>query len=296
MIINNEIAVDLCDNATIELTNNYFKKHLQNAKTILNGDVFSKLEITNTIISHIYLGCATCSNMLKFININKFTESIKIIKSEGYKPVFVFPNIAERNFNLFKDTVSLLVDLQVEECVVNDYGALYFINNKHMDLKKIFGRQFFKNFRDPRKDFSLIDLNLSELVSPCIATLENKKLFVNMSINNIEIDWLINGIDLAFLNDFIISIYYPLCLVSCGNLCEYASYKKDKCEKFGINYCNYQCSDLVGIVENPSYMGEIVKISNAIYHYPKERLSLTGKQNIRFVLSSQYYKFFEGLI
>ena len=238
-------------------------------------------------IKRAYIGSEFCSYFLRLFQ--KKIDGIVCDLINHFKNItIVFPNILESDFNIFKEIVGQISNINViDEIVINDFGTLKYLCEKEVKKKIVLGRLFTKNPRDPRVDLWNYDpiKEKSVLVDLVQNTPAYKELMEKHNIMRIETDYINQTYVRKLPTDILISVHYPYTYITSGNVCAVGSVHKSKNEKFKIkNKCFFDCTNYFSIVNNESLINPVINIGNSYFYEDTNDVFINDdNSNIRIV-------------
>lgn len=203
-------------------------------------EVFSYFEKNeDTIIERIYVGSSFCSQY--FLHFSGYKELFQYCKSRQIHVTITVPVISEKDLENGKKKISCLYkegEEIVDEFTVNDIGMLYYIQNNYNKNINL-GRLFFKDPRDCR-----IPSYINSTVAPAMLSYLGNLQYHATHVTGIELDSISKQLNLTQVEykNISISIHAPLCYMTTGNICKFASihYQPDK--KYRPNmHCQMEC-------------------------------------------------------
>ncbi len=129
-----DIILNMCGIEFLEAIPNYYDLVEKNSKHNLCG---------------IRIGAETCSRQLHFIKNEQITKIIDQYITKDIPVYFVFPNIAECDFERAAEIAEICHVNNISGFVVNDFGMMLHIKEKYKE-QVILGRTFDKRLRDIR--------------------------------------------------------------------------------------------------------------------------------------------------
>ena len=213
----------------------------------------------------VYLGSYFCGQLFLMSDWNRIIEKSKQMFQHATLCVPVF---SEQDLDVAKRLTTTLISNSgnyIDEVSVNDFGMAQYLRESDPDLKIHFGRLLFKYPRDIR---------LARYEEESFALQHDD--FVNYlqryDLAGFEIDQISKNISFSELNDdkgFCLSMHAPLCYMTTGNICKYASINKPLHLKFRPNLkCEKECSRVVEsyhVPENPEK--PLYRLGRTIYFY-----------------------------
>ncbi len=249
-------------------------RHCLNLCEILNKQVLERDFIhilLDSSYEQVYFGSYFCSQY--FLEMNFYKAFISYIKSKAIGLTLVVPVFSEKDLcdaKIIFDEIISYEDYYIREVTVNDIGMLYYIRNNYDNIKVNMGRLFFKYPRDFRV------LEFSQNITTSI---EVDNIAGNELCNGIfEIDECSDGIELVASKDKI-GIHYPLCYMTTGNICKFASVHVAIEKKFRPNCkCHRECQRIVECYRSTSNTDtfNVYRIGRTVYFERKKR-SLSEK-------------------
>ena len=167
------------------------------------------------------------------------------------------------------------------EVVVNDWGALQYVREKHPCLPVSLGRLLNKGFKDPR----LPDAGTMERVSEEAADLLNRCTFdfarfqeemVRLKVSRLERDLLPYGTPRLEIPEGLgVSVYFPFGYVTMGRVCWLATFEHTGTRKFSLaKGCPRTCRDMSLRLKDAQRNLLLYQEGNAIFSlYPPSLLA-----------------------
>lgn len=219
---------------------------------ISDKDVCHCIDDGKTSLSYdtIYLGSEFCWDKLD-VGVN-WSRLIGFCHKKGCKAYFVFPILPERYVDLFRELLVKLNKCGIDGVVANDFGVLYYINQRIPSLPIVIGRLMVKFSRD------YVDSHLTnsfrfpqEIIKVCY------------DFNCIRIDADYGLLSEEQRNDIDIKIGIHSVSYLTSSMC--CDYKFDEKTKFAnINtICKRNCLKEVVVVPN----SPLIKLGNALLYY-----------------------------
>lgn len=241
-------------------------------------DFFSQLPNTEVgTCERIYVGSYFCSQY--FLKRNMWDCIIPVANKLQLPVTIVVPVVSERDISEAKTLIQKLLNdypAIIDEITVNDYGMYRFLLS-HYTIKINIGRLFFKDPRDFR-----IPEHTRQDVLPAFFTCQ---VFSPLSdrLGCYEIDLTNNTVVIP--DGISVGVHQPLCCVTSGFICKYASIHKSIQMKFRPNCrCSAECSHITehyytGLCTSKDGM---YRIGRAVYSYsaPTPKTSLPPTRNI----------------
>ncbi len=205
----------------------------ENAKKIFYSMVEGKK------YDRIYFGSYFCSRY--FLNINFYKSFVKRLKEEKISATLVIPVFTENDLNSAKQIIDDIVLCEcgyIDEITVNDEGMLNYVKKMYKGIRVNIGRLLFKEARDVR---------VTEYDRQTHVIGNSTSFIADNTDGVIEIDEV--GSEIVFCDDNLIAkktgVHYPLCFVTTGNICKYASIHLDIEKKFRPNSkCRLECQKI----------------------------------------------------
>lgn len=205
-------------------------------------DILEQVIKTNdmdTKIERIYIGSYFCGNYFLHIKL----EDIKTLLShykDKIRVTLVIPMFSQHHLEQGKRKLSYILENSknvIDEITVNDYGMLSYIRNTY-DIKINLGRLFMKDYRDPR-----YGEYFQQVLKPKIFTNYLAELCRKYGIEGMEFDPTHQVIDFSKApKNISIGIHTPLCYLTTGQICEFASIPKKTELKYRPNTsCQKEC-------------------------------------------------------
>lgn len=214
-------------------------------------------------VKRIYIGSYFCAQYFLHMDDRLIDDIVTFAKNKGIYLTLVIPIIPQKDLNnvLKKiENYSEYFEDCMDEITVNDYGMLIYIH-ENFDVKLNMGRLFMKDYRDPRHP------NYFETtLKPKIFTKYLIRLIEQFQIDGMEFDLTHETINFENKPRGIrIGIHTPLCYMTMGQICEYASINKEVEMKFRPNQsCMKECEETI-IQYDLQDNREWVRIGRAVY-------------------------------
>lgn len=255
---------------------------LLNRQDFENGTFDMLLQMLNiTKPGRLYIGSYFCSQY--FINMDFLAKLKQLFKAHSYALTLVIPVVSEKDLSIAKDLTSQIIkELPVDEVTVNDVGMLSTIHNNypiHINL----GRLFFKDEREIR-----VSSFFQKIVRP--ANLDLLKTYAECyRIKYAELDSISSSLAVQIDSDIKIALHEPLCYMTTGNVCKYASINKEFTQKFRPNAsCSLECKYVYEIYTPNTFDYTLYRIGRTIYFETKRPQIINGCVD-RYI----YFPFFE---
>lgn len=261
-------CINLCDILTIkDFQDKNFEKLLLN----LSGKRFERLFIGSYFCSQYFLNMGFLSYLKHYLN------------DHFYRLTLVIPIISEKDLVAVKRKIDyMLFELPIDEITVNDVGMLSALKSNH-DVRLNLGRLFFKDERDIR-----LQSLCKHMLHP--AEFDRLKEYEHRySIKYAELDPTRSYLDLSNNTEIKFAIHMPLCYMTTGNICKYASINKRVTEKFRPNtVCSNECQEVYEIYTPEKQEYALYRIGRTIYFVSDLPKAING-QFSRLI----YFPFFE---
>ncbi len=214
-------CLNLCDLLYPSVVNNYSINEL-----------IRKADLENDPI-RIYLGSSFCSQYFKHLG---YFLRDDFIKSTSLPITLTVPIFSQKDLKTGKNLVLKLLSYEaIDEITVNDIGMFDFLKNS-TDKKINLGRLFFKDTRDVR----IPEYNNQK---KRISLLDNLDFY--KGISGIEFDLITQNLEIEPLEKITVSVHTPYTYQTTGNICKFASIKKEVSQKFRPNSnCTMECKHL----------------------------------------------------
>lgn len=193
-------------------------------------------------LERIYIGSNFCSQY--FLNFKGWEFVLTYCRKMQLSVTLVVPVFSEKDLKSGKARIHEILTVAgdiIDEVTVNDIGMLSYVH-ENFEKKINLGRLFFKDPRDSRvPDYS------KRVVTPYLINNLNHEFWKQFDIHGIELDQVSGKIDLSGLNCFDLNIAFhsPLCYMTAGNVCKYASIHKRPEYKFRPNVkCGMECQHI----------------------------------------------------
>jgi hypothetical protein len=181
------------------------------------------------------------------------------------------------------------------EVVVNDWGALEYVRERHPSLRVSLGRLLNKGFKDPRLQdagaFSRMSEEAADLLNRCTFDFTGfQEEMIRRRVNRLERDLLPHGTPRWKTPDRLeTSVYFPFGYVTMGRVCWLASFRGKATKKFSLgDTCPRSCRELSLQLSDPQRNLTLFQEGNAIfYRYPASLLASclawATRSGLRFV-------------
>lgn len=190
----------------------------------------------------IYAGSSFCSQY--FLHIAEWEWLTAECRRRNWKLTLTLPVFSEKDLDGAKERIRGILcegaDV-IDEVTVNDPGMLIWIK-ENTSLKKNLGRLFFKDPRDVR----IRGYDQSE-TTPALLQKGAYRMLTEEEIHGVELDWTSSCLNLGgcSLDGIRVGIHGPLCYMSTGNICKYASLHRKMEQKFRPNSgCSMECAGI----------------------------------------------------
>lgn len=227
-------------------------------KQVLENDFIHIL--LGTSYEQVYFGSYFCSQY--FLEMTFCKAFISYIKTKAIGLTLVIPIFSENDLydaKMMIDKILTYEDHYIREVTVNDIGMLYYIRNHYKNIKVNMGRLFFKYPRD----FRVLEFT--------------KNITASIDVNIAAGSELCNGIfEIDETNDALelvtskvkTGIHYPLCYMTTGNICKFASIHVPLEKKFRPNSkCHKECQRIIECYRENSNYGtcNVYRIGRTVY-------------------------------
>jgi hypothetical protein len=186
----------------------------------------------------VYFGNEFCE--LRTPGQREFEESCEAVLEAGFPMTFVTPPLTDQGMRRFRERLTELQRWSPEsEVVVNDWGALWLMNEEFQSLTPVLGRLMSKLLRDPRVTPRCGDPGVSPealgALQKCSLNISAyRSLLISYGIGRIELDNVYQGVDMDFgAMGLRPSIYLPHGYVTTGRICLPANAHLPRDRKFG---------------------------------------------------------------
>jgi hypothetical protein len=206
-------------------------------KAVYFSDI-NKLRSHNFDYDRIYFGNEFCDELIPSLDDLKF--AISVAKEKNKDLSFVTCYVSEYKIKKYYHLLNTLAGLAPRsEVIINDWGVLGICLQNN--LTPVLGRLLVRQKRDPRISFFMKLLPDLSRLRVHQTGLNNyfKDFLKTQSINRIELDNLIQGIDMNELQDvnFGYSVYIPYGYVTTTRICFFRNKNISKNKRFSILPC-----------------------------------------------------------
>ncbi len=227
-----------------------------------------------------YVGDEFCLHRL--VDPEGLDEFVRLATDRGLAITLLTPPVTDRGLERCASLFARLDEPRFEaEVVVNDWGALQYLRDRHPSLSVSVGRLLNKGFKDPRlRDtaaFSNVSPEAAELLNRC--TFDSARFREEMPrrrVSRLERDLLPHATPRWEETDRLgTSVYFPFGYVTMGRVCWLASVLRRAGEKFSLrDTCSRTCRDLSLRLSGADTGLQLFQEGNAIlYLYPAPLLT-----------------------
>ena len=223
----------------------------------------------------IYVGDEFCLHRL--VDPQGLEAIVRMARDRSRAVTLLTPPVTDEGLERCAVLFDRLEDSHLEaEVVVNDWGALQFLRERHPSLPVSLGRLLNKGFKDPRLQnagaFARLSEEAAELLDRC--TFDSYRFQEEMArrgVSRLERDLLPHGTPRwETLGGLGTSVYFPFGYVTMGRVCWLASFERGETKKFSLSEtCRHTCRDLfLGLTDKRRNLA-LLQDGNAIfYRYP----------------------------
>jgi hypothetical protein len=238
-------------------------------------------------VRRIYVGDEFCVHRLP--DLARLEDVCSVAAEKGLDVTLLSPPVTDDGLERCTPLLRFLEkEAPGSEVVVNDWGLLHLLDEKHPSLSVAAGRLLNKGFKDPRladaDRVAQISEDAEELLKGC--TFDSPKFqdkIRDFRVRRLERDLLPFGDPrMGNLNGFETSVYFPFGYVSTGRVCWIASFKGPAGRKFSpLEACCGPCDGLLLELGGPDLGFRLFQGGNAVFYlYPLSVLgSLLGDRN-----------------
>jgi hypothetical protein len=245
-------------------------------------DFFDLVSKKHGTIERVYIGSYFCSQF--FLRLSGYKRLFHYCKEKNIPITIVIPVFSQKDIAFGKNKIdSICTDSQglIDEITVNDVGMLSWCQEKQKYGINL-GRLFFKDSRDCRvPEYKHLE------VEPYLVSNLNEKFWSRFRINVIEVDPTNQKLIFSRLNktNMTVGIHYPLCYMTTGNICKFASIHRTPQQKFRPNIkCDLECLHIIdyysGYVHQTKSNPLMLRIGRTLY-YETGKIELMGIDSCR---------------
>lgn len=245
-------------------------------------DIQTKIQelMPNSTCQRIYFGSSFCSQYFLHLQSDMVKKLIEVGKETHIKLTMVIPTFTEKDLDAGKQKIALFSTYfgnGIDEVTVNDFGMLFYISKRYKINVNI-GRLLTKDYRDPRHL-----AYFQQTLKPKIFNTFIRQLIDSHKITGIEFDSTHTKIDLSeAFSQVEVGIHSPLCYLTEGHICEFASEPRKLEEKFRPN-CTCRCECLQHMIEYEiSETSHWLRLGRTIY-FKNEETDIIGINMIRLI-------------
>jgi hypothetical protein len=242
----------------------------------------------------VYLGDEFCLH--RQVDPKALIEFVRLAEERSWAVTLLTPPVTDDGLERCAPLFDRIDDPRLEaEVVVNDWGTLQFLRERHPSLRLSLGRLLNKGFKDPRLPDAAAFARMSEEAAGLLSrsTFDSPRFQDEMSrlrVTRFERDLLPHGIPgWEEPQGLGTSVYLPFGYVTMGRVCWLASFEGSTEEKFSLaDQCHRSCRDLSLHLEDAQTDLKLLQEGNAVfYRYPASLLSSflswADGRDIRFV-------------
>ena len=243
----------------------------------------------------VYIGSSFCPQLFELFNESRTAMLAEWCAGNDVNITLVTPIATERSIESCESNIERLVETcggVIDEVTANDFGMLDFLAEladrvaPETPLRINVGRLMSKDTRDPRDTAYDKTPHVPRLLERDWRGWRNlDRLAQTWPISGIELDPTHAQLDLSSLpDDMTVALYGPLCYMSTGQICEFASIGKETDRKFRPNdSCQLQCQRTALRYRGAS--GTMFhKIGRSVF-FERPDCKVAGASNYRFVFA-----------
>jgi len=223
----------------------------------------------------IYVGDEFCLHRL--VDPQELDAFVCMAKDRSHAVTLLTPPVTDEGLEKCAPLFDRLDDGHLEaEVVVNDWGALHFLRERHPTLPVSLGRLLNKGFKDPRLQdagaFARVSEEAAELLDRCtFDSARFRKEMARRGVSRLEQDLLPHGTPRWETRGGLeTSVYFPFGYVTMGRVCWLASFERGETKKFSLSEtCRRTCRDMSLRLTDQRRNLALLQEGNAIfYRYP----------------------------
>lgn len=217
----------------------------------------------------VYFGNEFCQRLIP--STEELEQVLDFVSEKSLAFTFVTPYVTDEGLRILEPLLQKIEETKPDsEVVVNDWGMLHRLNERHPNLEPVMGRLLHKMKRGPRL-MNLLDIlpqtTINYFMGCSLDSPLYRRFLVGRGIRRVELDNLLQGIALALSHTGISgSLYLPYAYITTTRLCLAAvgdvSGNEDE---IGIFPCQKQCQKYTFLLTHPVMPLPIIRKGNTMF-------------------------------
>ena len=242
--------------------------------------------------SRLYFGNEFCQRLIP--PAKELERVLDFASEKGLSFTFITPYVTDEGLGMLEPLLRKIAETKPDsEVVVNDWGVLHILNERHPDLEPVMGRLLHKMKRGPRF-MNLMDIlpegTINYFQSCSLDSPLYRRFLMEMRVKRVELDNLLQGIALDLSHSGISgSLYIPYAYITTTRLCLATSCDvSGKEDEIGIFPCQRECQQYTFLLTHPVMPLPLIRKGNTMF-FKNEKLpeNMTEKNINRIVVEPE---------